>query len=474
MAWAHKWWKANAFLAVAALRFLFGVQPVIFVDRASSSNRGCRKQKGHARTVRTRWRRIFNFETASEGAARGLFTMMVVLLSSCVGFSAYWHWSDEMALTNGIIASSNCHNQNCAKSKRALSMEVIGGFALPLLVTVSIYLYRWNNRPLIRSLNRNSETIYRSQPNCWDDQRRGSSWKQYGRLATKQVFEVMALGVLWLNLRPFSHTKQDGDDGDYHVGKLISSIASMLPAIVCLLVSIEMGINFSSLARRLNTLNVSLNNFIRCICVGDCMKRVNPDTNVIQTQYMHRISNDLSCKPNKRNYLRHLILQYDVLGQYTVDVVQFYAPILLSIVGMHFVLLTMQLFLCYRQMSRTTSDSVNINQLGQTLLPMLSAISSAGQIMFLVDIAAEFNRKLDDGTVVDLGRLSSATHRVDRNTLTTYDAKELDKCVTTLSLIVYRIRDGTMLYGYFDLDRSLVMTIITSTCSYLIVLMQVM
>ncbi|XP_053666200.1 uncharacterized protein LOC128715342 [Anopheles marshallii] len=457
MAWAHRWWKANAFLVVSALRFLFGAQAVIFADRASSSNRDCRNREGRPLIVGTRWRRIFNFAAASEGAACRLFTMTVVLLSSCVGFGTYWHWSDEMALTNGVIASSNCHNQNCAKSKRAFSMEVIGGFALPLLVTVSIYLYRWNNRPLIRSLNRNSETIYHSQQNYRNDQRRDNSWKLYIRLVTKQVFEVVSLGVLWLNLRPFSHIKQDGDDGDYHVGKLISSMASMLPATVCLLVSIEMGINFSSLARRLSTLNVSLNYFVRCICVSD-----------------DRINKSLSCKPNKRSYLRHLVLQYDALGQYTVDVVQFYAPILLSIVGMHFVLLTMQLFLCYRQMSRTTSDSMNINQLGQTLLPMLSAITSAGQIMFLVDIAADFNRKLDDETVAILGRLSSATHRKDRNMISTYDTRELDKCVTTISLIVNRIRDGTMLYGYFDVDRSLVMTIVASTCSYLIVLMQVM
>uniref|UniRef100_A0A182LV07 Uncharacterized protein n=1 Tax=Anopheles culicifacies TaxID=139723 RepID=A0A182LV07_9DIPT len=204
-----------------------------------------------------------------------------------------------MALTNGIIASSNCHNQNCAKSKQALRMEVIGGFALPLLVTVGIYLYRWNNRAMIRSLNRNFKTIYHSQHYGRDGQWQRGCWERNGRLATKQVFEVMALAVLYIN-------------------SYITLTSTTL------------------LSRH-----------------GD------------------------------------------------------------------------QLFLCYRQMSRTTSDSVNMNQLGQTLLPMLSAIASAGQIMFLVDIGADFNRK-----------------------------------VTTLSMIVNRIRDGTDLYGYFDLDRSLIMTAI--------------
>uniref|UniRef100_A0A182YI70 Uncharacterized protein n=1 Tax=Anopheles stephensi TaxID=30069 RepID=A0A182YI70_ANOST len=402
MDWARKWWKANAFLVAFMLRVLFGAQAVIFAER-TASNHHSPADRSLRSVVVARWRRISNFTTASEGAARGLFTMMVVLLSSAVGFGTYWHWSDELALTNGIIASSNCRSQGCSKSKRAFRMDVIGGFALPLLVTVCIYLARWNNRALIRELNRNRKTIYHSQQK-WQ----GGFWEQYGRLATKQLFEVMALGILWLNLRPFSHMKpSDSDTEDYHVGKLISSMASMVPATVCLLVSIEMGLNFSLLARGLSSFNVAHSAFVRSIPV--------PAGGVGQCS---------ACKTAKRSYLRNLVVQFDELGQFAVEMVQFYSPILLAIVGMHFVLFTMQLFLCYRQMSRTTSDSVNLNQLGQTLLPMLSAIASAGQIIFLVDIAADFNGK-----------------------------------VTTLALILNRVRDGTSLYGYFDLDRSLVMTV---------------
>ncbi|XP_050074714.1 uncharacterized protein LOC126562297 [Anopheles maculipalpis] len=457
---ARKWWKANAFLVALMLRVLFGTQAVIFAER-TSSNHSLGDQ--HSRSVVARWRRISNFASASEGAAaRGLFTMMVVLLSSCVGFGTYWHWSDEMALTNGIIASSSCRSQGCTKSKRAFRMDVIGGFALPVLVTVCIYLYRWNNSATIRGLNRNFKTICHSQQKWREHRRQGSFWEQYGRLATKQMFEVMALGILWINLRPFSHMQHDSDVEDYHVGKLISSMASMFPATVCLLVSIEMGINFSLLARGLNTLNVSFDSFVRSIPavgVGDAIRR---------------FDRSAACKTAKRTYLRNLVMQFDEQGQFTVEMVQFYAPILLAIVGMHFVLFTMQLFLCYRQMSRTTSDSMNINQLGQTLLPMLSAIGSAGQIIFLVDIAADFNGKLDDYTLPILGRLSAFAHHKELCKGQMYDNKEFDKCLTTLSLIVNRVRDETSLYGYFDLDRSLVMTIIASTCSYLIVLMQVM
>uniref|UniRef100_A0A182SQQ8 Gustatory receptor n=1 Tax=Anopheles maculatus TaxID=74869 RepID=A0A182SQQ8_9DIPT len=412
MQWASKWWKANAFLVALMLRVLFGAQAVIFADRTSSNH-----SHGTARSAVARWRRISNFATASEGAARGLFTSMVVLLSSCVGFGTYWHWSDEMALTNGIIASSNWHCPGCTKSKRALRMDVIGGFALPLLVTVCIYLYRWNNRATIRDLNRNFKTIRDSQQMRQNHRWQGCFWERYGRLATKQMFEVMALGVLWLNLRPFSHMKPDIDAGDHHVGKLISSMASMLPASVCLLVSIEMGINFSLLARGLSTLNVSLHSFVRSIPAGGAGGDV-----------IRRVNQSASCKAATRSYLRNLVMQFDEQGQFAVETVQFYAPILLAIVGMHFVLFTMQLFLCYRQMSRTTSDSMNINQLGPTLLAMLSAIASAGQIIFLVDIAADFNGKLDDDTVPILGRLSAIAHHKERNKTLMYDNKELDKC----------------------------------------------
>uniref|UniRef100_A0A4Y0BM31 Gustatory receptor n=1 Tax=Anopheles funestus TaxID=62324 RepID=A0A4Y0BM31_ANOFN len=476
MAWTHKWWKANAFLVASTLRVLVGVQRVIFAEPASSSNRGCNKEG----------RRISNFATATEGTARGLFTMMVVLLSSCVGFGTYWHWSDEMALTNDIIASSNCHNQNCAKSKRALRMEVIGGFALPLLVTVCIYLYRWNNRAMIRSLNRNFKTIYHSQQNSRDDQwEGGSGWEQYGRLATKQVFEVMALGVLWVNLKPFSHIKHDGDTRDYHVGKLISSMVSMLPAIVCLLVSIEMGINFSLLARRLSALNLSLDCLVHCISVNDYMKRVNHEANVVQTQYMQGINNSLSCNTNnKRSYLRNLIIQFDEIGQFTVDMVQFYAPMLLHIIGMHFVLFTMQkqqqcMFNLFKLMLNFFDVWIILvcyiakDQFIILKKSILLLLFSQSPLKYL--ILFPLYVVLDDHTVTVLGRLSAAAHRKDRNIIhKTYDSKELDKCITTLSLIVNRIRDETNLYGYFDLDRSLVMTIIASTCSYLIVLIQVL
>uniref|UniRef100_A0A182WAU5 Gustatory receptor n=1 Tax=Anopheles minimus TaxID=112268 RepID=A0A182WAU5_9DIPT len=471
MARAHMWWKANAFLVALTLRVLFSIQPVIFAERASSPNGGCKDQSRPSASARTRWRRISNFATANEGAARRLFTMMVVLLLSCVGFGTYWHWSDEMALTNGIIASSNCHQQNCAKSKRALRMEVIGGFALPLLVTVAIYLYRWDNRAMIRSLNRNFKTIYHSQQNGRDGQWQRSCWEQYGQLATKQVFEVMALAVLWLNLRPFSHTKHAGDGGDYHVGKLISSTASMLPAIVCLLVSIEMGINFSLLTRTLSTLNMSLNCYVRCISDGDYRKRVNRGNNMMQAQYIHRTNRSMTGKTKKCSYLRNLVVQFDELGQFMVDMVEFYAPVLLCIIGMHFVLFTMQVCLesfCFYSVFKRFKLLALLFHFIMFTFTTLSSLC-----MNLLSVLCNFH-SLDEYTVSILGRLAAAAHCKVRNIIQTYDAKELDKCVTSLCLIVNRIRDGTNLYGYFDLDRSFVMTIIASTCSYLIVLIQVM
>uniref|UniRef100_A0A182K282 Gustatory receptor n=1 Tax=Anopheles christyi TaxID=43041 RepID=A0A182K282_9DIPT len=364
MVWARKWWLANAFLVASTLRILFGLPAIIFVERTLAN--------ADRRTVSCR-KRISNFAMAHDGAVRALFTMMVVLLASCVGFGTYWHWYDKTSLTKGIIASSDCTSQSCAKSKRAFNMEVIVAFALPLLVTVSIYVHRWNNRAMIGGLNSRFRFIYDNHQKSHHSQRQCCFWDQYGRLALKQVFEVMALGVLWLNLKPLNDTEQDRNVEDYRIGKLISSMGSMLPAVVCLLVSIEMGINFSFIARTLTTLNWSVDSLVRSCQSDSVRKKVKHGTKLELIEEVHAANEYSSCNVDFHGYFRKLIAAYDKLGHVMEDMVQLYSPNLLLIIGMHFVLFTMQ--------------------------------------------------------------------------------------VTTLSLIVNRVQDGINLFGYFDLDRSLVMTV---------------
>uniref|UniRef100_A0A182PNG4 Gustatory receptor n=1 Tax=Anopheles epiroticus TaxID=199890 RepID=A0A182PNG4_9DIPT len=458
MEWARKWCLVNGFLVASALRVVFGLQTIIFVERTltNADRRGT-----------SCWTRFSNFATAHDGGVRELFMMIVVLLSSCVGFGCtYWHWSDETSLTNGIIAPNDCPSQNCAKSKQAFNMEVIIAFALPLLVTVSIYLYRWNSRAMIGSLNRSFRFIYNHQK-FHHSQRQCCAWDQYGRLVMKQVFEVMALGVLWLNLRPLSRTKYGDDVEDYRVGKLIASMGSMLPAVVCLLVSIEMGINFSFIARTLTTLNWFLDSLVRH---NDTNSFTKP-TQVKHIRYLNVIPN--KGEISTRNSLRKFIAEYDELGHFTVEMVAFYSPSLLLILGMHFVLFTMQVsdVAIYFSMPFTTSKTLpHFTLLLSKVVIFLIFYNSP--LIYSSSCATDkcHEQRIDDMVEI-LCHLSLA---YENSALHNGNMKEIDKTLTILSLIVNKIRNSINLYDYFDLDRSLVMTIIASTCSYLIVLIQVM
>uniref|UniRef100_A0A182NN91 Gustatory receptor n=1 Tax=Anopheles dirus TaxID=7168 RepID=A0A182NN91_9DIPT len=447
MEWARKWWTANATLVASALQVLFGMRPVTFVERVLS---------GPCGTVPDRLRMV-DSATAKEGAGRGFFTMVVVLLVSCVAFSAFWHWCDEMALTQGVNVVSDAPIY--AKSKRAFSIEVIVSSALPLLVAAGIYLYRWTNRAMIRAFNRNFRTLYRGHQPSRSSHRQHCAWERYGRLATKQAFEVMALGVLWLNLKPFSHSEHGRDAGDYHVGKLISSMGSMLPAVVCLLVSSEMGINFSFIALALTTLNWSLESFARRYSTGASAVKTNGHS--INKGYgFRRIRSDED--------LRKLIKQYDELGHFATDMMLFYSPIFLLIIGMHFVMFTLQVNvkLCSFFHNKTNVIKSYSTSLKFLLFARTDRRWKKKQLLVTLNYRP-LCLQIDDSTVHILNSFTTAVPHED-----SYDAPA--NAVTILSLIVNRVRDGTSIYGYFDLDRTLVMTIIASACSYLIVLIQVL
>ncbi|EDO63517.1 AGAP004716-PA [Anopheles gambiae str. PEST] len=454
MEWARKWWLANAFMVPSVLRVLFGLPAVIVVQQTLTFPGSVSG-------------RISNFATAHPGAFRGLFTMMVLLLSSCVGFGTYWHWSDETSLTNGIIASSDCRSQNCAKSKRAFSMEVIVAFVLPLLVTVNIYLYRWNNRAMIADLNRNFRCIYDSHQHSLHAQRQYCFWDQYGRLVMKQLFEVMALGVLWLNLRPLNHTEEGGNVDNYWIRKLISSMAAMLPAVVCVLVSIEMGIIFSFIARTLTILNWSLDSWVRCSCADNGLKRLRKSTLI---QHLQASDEWSPYTMDIRGYLRKCIAKYDELCQFMLEIVQFYSSNLLLIIGMHFILFTMQVCVKYLFLywARTNRSLDHRSLLTNLLFYFVVFICKKWYILLEL-----YHQTIEDSVEI-IRCVSAVAESYERNNLHKNFYDEIHKSVTIFSLIVRNVLDSTNLYGYFDLDRSLVMTIIASTCSYLIVLIQVM
>ncbi|XP_058122750.1 uncharacterized protein LOC131293687 [Anopheles ziemanni] len=306
-------------------------------------------------------------KTANENFVQRFFVMVLVVLLSSVGFISYWNWSGDMSLIH---------------------------------------------------------------PGPLDALRWLKPWDQYGRLIAKQTFELVALGLLWLNLRPFSGTL-DNDGVDNRIGKSIASIASILPAVVCVLVSAEMAINFSFVALSLTTLNRTLDNIVHFTPDGDTTTI--PTTSPQATNF-RMIESTTSTRVGE---FRNLIMLYDKIGDTALSLLEFYSPILLLIIGIHFVLFTLQLYLSYRGMSGNTSDTVCAEHLGHIFLSLLSVVSSAVQIIFVVDTTASFHQK-----------------------------------VSILFLIVGRIHDDTNLYGYFNLDKSLLMTIVASACSYLIVLIQ--
>ncbi|XP_053674025.1 uncharacterized protein LOC128724322 [Anopheles nili] len=408
--------------------------------------------------------------TSYACAACGIIPMVVILLTSCVGLSTYWmYWTEEIFLKMHIATPKPPHNVESGAPVSSFISKVFVSYALPVLVTLSIYYHRWQMRPMIRTFNYDFTALYCSHRNRQKRYTNGlpasGTLGQYIRLATKQIFEVIALGVLCINLKTYEDIEHS-DGENFQVGKLISTIGFMLPAIVCLLVSFEMGINFSFIAIALNALNSSLEAFASSSTAHVCQT----------VQYMRgkvRSRNETVPRTadSKGVYLRQLVMQYDNLGRVVADMVQVYSPILLTVIGMHFVRFTVQLFLCYRHMSRTSSELANINQLGQTLVLLLSSITSAVQIIFLVDTAADFSQQFENNTV-DL--ISNINRIFLDEKLYIREKKDIYKSLTTLSLIINRVRSDSDLYGYFYLDRSLVMTIIASSCSYLIVLIQVM
>ncbi|XP_052873287.1 uncharacterized protein LOC128278598 [Anopheles cruzii] len=249
---------------------------------------------------------------------------------------------------------------------------------------VGIYYHRLKDGSMVRSLNQKLKWLYLR--NCvsqnfvhhWSA---SSRWDRYGRLIAKQTIELMALCVLWANL---SDTRYETS------GIIISSLMSILPATICLLISVEMGIIFSFMALSLTDLNRSLDRLVvghtsnKPATFGRHDRTRNENCLLRESPRFGRAGNNMLC---------NLIMQYDKLVDVAAIVVQFYSPALLLIIGMHFVQFTMQLFLCYGKMSSTTSESVNNDKLGQTLLPLVSAAASLIQMFFIIDTTADFNRK---------------------------------------------------------------------------------
>ncbi|XP_058065771.1 uncharacterized protein LOC131215400 [Anopheles bellator] len=400
----------------------------------------------------------------SKIAHRVLQGLKFVLLIVSIGIGGYWNLSLTFSSYGSQLLESTV-------SQRFFEIEKVVSYGLPLLVMVGIYYHRMKNGSMVRRLNQELKLLALragASQNFVQNWSTSSKWDRYGRLIVKQTIELIALCVLWANL---SDTRCEAS-GQMNVSIIISSLMSILPATILLLVSVEMGIIFSFMALSLANLNRSLDRFV----VG--RTPIEPGTFGLHDRTRHedtllRESARFGAAGNK--VLRNLIMQYDKLVDVVAIVVQFYSPTLLLIIGMHFVQFTMQLFLCYGKMSSTTSESVNNDKLGQTLLPLVSAAASLIQMFFIIDTTADFNRKIGDDTVAILDLMTKYNSECLKLTANNaYKTKNFNQSLDILFLIVNRARNDTTLYEYFDLDQTLVMTIIASACSYFIVLIQVM
>ncbi|KFB44012.1 AGAP004716-PA-like protein [Anopheles sinensis] len=388
MEWAQKWWTWNATVVAFVLQVALGLTSVTFTSKQRLPIRhdtciSCCGQCG----------RKAQSKTANENFAQGLFVMVLVVLLSSVGFISYWNWTGDMSITL-VKGSASDSSQDHAESKRIIGIEAVVSFLLLLLLTLGSYLHRWKNKSVVNDLNRKFRTLYQSHPGPLDALRWLKPWDRYGRLIAKQAFELLALGLLWLNLRPFNHTLHN-DGFDNRIGKSIASIASILPAVVCVLVSAEMAINFSFVSLSLTTLNRTLDTIVHFTPDVESMTIT---TTSPQATNFRRIESITRTRVGK---FRNLIVLYDELGDTALALLEFYSPILLLIIGIHFVLFTLQLYLSYREMSGSTSDTVCADELGHIFLSLLSVVSSAVQIIFVLHTTASFNQKVRLSLAID-------------------------------------------------------------------------
>ncbi|XP_035788594.1 uncharacterized protein LOC118464928 [Anopheles albimanus] len=258
---------------------------------------------------------------------RGLLTVVFLLISPLNGFFSMDR-NNGSSKNTSFVEIKNSRNV----TRNDFDLELIISYSLMLVTSVCIYIHRWINIKAVIGLNYDFKLLYQ---NIDLQGYVASRLDRCGHLVGKQSFGVMSLCVLWMNL--YQLNDMASIDAYFYVRKFVESIGMWLPALICLLVSLEMSINFYYITIKLSALNRSLNLIFRYY-----RHKLRNQHKYFEHSQNYQLEKSKLCGTETNAYLSNAIQQLHKLVDTTVVLVQFYSPILLLILGMHFVRFIMQ------------------------------------------------------------------------------------------------------------------------------------